>query len=402
MASKKNSGTGRSALRLSDVARLGLTGLRARPMRAILSALGIAIGIAAMVGVVGVSASSQARLQEQLRALGTNMLTARSGADLSGTDLILPEDSVGRTLMIPGVTDAASTSTLSGVSVYRSRLSDPNATGGIITMAADTNLLKVVSGTMKKGAWLNDATAKYPGVVLGSKAAQLLGVVEPGTQVWLGGMSFTVLGIMDPAPLAEELDNAALIGVSAAGTYFDAGKTPTTIYERSAEDQVETVRGLLGPTLAPQGATGLKVSRPSDALAAQNAADQTLTTLLAGVGSIALLVGGIGVANTMIISVLERRREIGLRRSLGAMRGHILVQFMTEALLLASLGGALGCVIGIGVTAGMSAANGWPFTLPVIAVVGGLGVTIAIGALAGVYPAVRASRTPPTAALNAQ
>ena len=238
MASKKNSGTGRSALRLSDVARLGLTGLRARPMRAILSALGIAIGIAAMVGVVGVSASSQARLQEQLRALGTNMLTARSGADLSGTDLILPEDSVGRTLMIPGVTDAASTSTLSGVSVYRSRLSDPNATGGIITMAADTNLLKVVSGTMRKGAWLNDATAKYPGVVLGSKAAQLLGVVEPGTQVWLGGMSFTVLGIMDPAPLAEELDNAALIGVSAAGTYFDAGKTPTTIYERSTEDQV--------------------------------------------------------------------------------------------------------------------------------------------------------------------
>ena len=149
MASKKNTGTGRSALRLSDAARLGLTGLRARPMRAVLSALGIAIGIAAMVGVVGVSASSQARLQEQLRALGTNMLTARSGADLSGTDLILPEDAVGRTLMIPGVTDAASTSTLSGVSVYRSRLSDPNATGGIITMAADTNLLKVVSGTMK-------------------------------------------------------------------------------------------------------------------------------------------------------------------------------------------------------------------------------------------------------------
>ena len=191
MTSRRHARTHRSRLRASDVARLGLTGLRARPMRAVLSALGIAIGIAAMVGVVGVSASSQARLQEQLRALGTNMLTARSGADLSGADLILPEDSVGRVRMIPGVTDAASTSTLSGVSVYRSRLSDPNATGGIITMAADTNLLKVVSGTMKKGAWLNDATAKYPGVVLGSKAAQLLGVVEPGTQVWLGGMSFT-------------------------------------------------------------------------------------------------------------------------------------------------------------------------------------------------------------------
>ena len=389
MASKKNSGTGRSALRLSDVARLGLTGLRARPMRAILSALGIAIGIAAMVGVVGVSASSQARLQEQLRALGTNMLTARSGADLSGTDLILPEDSVGRTLMIPGVTDAASTSTL-------------NATGGIITMAADTNLLKVVSGTMKKGAWLNDATAKYPGVVLGSRAAQLLGVVEPGTQVWLGGMSFTVLGIMDPAPLAEELDNAALIGVSAAGTYFDAGKTPTTIYERSSEDQVENVRELLGPTLAPQGATGLKVSRPSDALAAQNAADQTLTTLLAGVGSIALLVGGIGVANTMIISVLERRKEIGLRRSLGAKRGHITVQFLAEALLLSFLGGLAGCLIGAGVTWGMCYAYGWPPTLHWWVIAAGLGATLLIGAVAGLYPAIRAARTPPTAALASQ
>ena len=402
MTSKKNSGAGRSALRASDVARLGLTGLRARPMRAILSALGIAIGIAAMVGVVGVSASSQARLQEQLRALGTNMLTARSGADLSGQDLILPEDSVGRVRMIPGVTDAASTSTLNGISVYRSRLSDPNATGGILTMAVDTNLLKVVSGTMKSGSWLNDATARYPGVVLGSKAAALLGVVEPGTQVWLGGRSFTVLGIMEHAPLAEELDNAALIGVPAAKSLFDAGKTPTTIYERSTEDQVETVRELLGPTLAPQGATGLKVSRPSDALAAQNAADQTLTTLLAGVGSIALLVGGIGVANTMIISVLERRKEIGLRRSLGAKRGHITVQFLAEALLLSFLGGLAGCLIGARVTWGMCYAYGWPPTLHWWVIAAGLGATLLIGAVAGLYPAIRAARTPPTAALASQ
>ena len=395
MTSSTRARAHRSSLRASDVARLGLTGLRSRPMRAVLSALGIAIGIAAMVGVVGVSASSQAQLQEQLRALGTNMLTARSGADLAGTDLILPEDSVGRTLMIPGVTSAASTSTLS-------RLSDPNATGGIITMAADTNLLEVVSGQMKHGVWLNDATARYPGVVLGSKAAQLLGVVEPGTQVWLGGRSFTVLGVMEHAPLAEELDNTALIGIPAAASLFDAGKTPTTIYERSAEDQVENVRALLGPTLAPQGATGLKVSRPSDALAAQNAADQTFTTLLAGVGSIALLVGGIGVANTMIISVLERRKEIGLRRSLGAKRGHISVQFLAEALILSFLGGVAGCLIGAGVTWGMCIAYGWPPTLHWWVIAAGLGATLLIGAVAGLYPAIRAARTPPTAALASQ
>lgn len=391
-----------SCLRGSDVARLGVSGLRARPMRAILSALGIAIGIAAMVGVVGVSASSQARLHEQLQALGTNMLTARSGADLSGANLILPEDSVGRMRMIPGVTDASSTSTLSGVSVYRSRLIDPNATGGILTMAAPTNLLDVVSAKVARGTWLNDATSRYPGVVLGSKAADLLGITTPGTQVWLGNTSFTVLGILEPSPLAEELDNAALIGIPVASQLFGAGQAPTTIYERSLDSEVENVRELIGPTLAPQGATGLKVSRPSDALAAKNAADQTLTTLLAGVGSIALLVGGIGVANTMIISVLERRREIGLRRSLGAKRGHICMQFLAEALLLSFLGGCVGCVIGAAVTWGMCLAYGWPVTIAWYVIAAGLAAPLVIGAIAGLYPALRAAHTPPTAALASQ
>ena len=379
-----------SCLRGSDVARLGVSGLRARPMRAILSALGIAIGIAAMVGVVGVSASSQARLHEQLQALGTNMLTARSGADLSGANLILPEDSVGRMRMIPGVTDASSTSTLSGVSVYRSRLIDPNATGGILTMAAPTNLLDVVSAKVARGTWLNEATSRYPGVVLGSKAADLLGITTPGTQVWLGNTSFTVLGILEPSPLAEELDNAALIGIPVASQLFGAGQAPTTIYERSLDSEVENVRELIGPTLAPQGATGLKVSRPSDALAAKNAADQTLTTLLAGVGSIALLV------------VLERRREIGLRRSLGAKRGHICMQFLAEALLLSFLGGCVGCVIGAAVTWGMCLAYGWPVTIAWYVIAAGLGAPLVIGAIAGLYPALRAAHTPPTAALASQ
>lgn len=391
-----------SRLRGSDVARLGVSGLRARPMRAVLSALGIAIGIAAMVGVVGVSASSQAQLHEQLQALGTNMLTARSGADLSGANLVLPEDSVGRIRMIPGVKDASSTSTLSGVSVYRSRLIDPNATGGILTMAAPTNLLDVVSGKIARGAWLNEATSQYPGVVFGAQTASLLGVTSPGGQVWLGNTSFTVLGILEPAPLAEELDHAALIGIPIAQKLFGAGQTPTTLYERSEDSQVEQVRELLGPTLAPQGATGLKVSRPSDALAAQNAADQTLTTLLAGVGSIALLVGGIGVANTMIISVLERRREIGLRRSLGARRGHICIQFLAEALILSFLGGCVGCVIGALVTWGMCIAYGWPVTIAWYVIAAGLGAPLAIGAVAGLYPALRAAHTPPTAALASQ
>ena len=382
--------------------RLGATGIRARPTRAFLSALGIAIGIAAMIAVVGISASSRAQLSAQLDSLGTNLLTASAGQDLFGNKSSLPEDSVGKVRLINQVEQASSTGLIKNSLVYRTPLIDKNASGGLSTMVADQSLLDVVAGEVDKGTWLNQATSQYPATVLGAAAAQRLGVVSPGTQVWIGGKWFTVVGILKPVVLAPELDSAALVGKQAATSLLGYDSKPTTVYTRIQDKSVASVRDLLAPSISPQAPNEVKVSRPSDALEAKNAADKAFTTLLLGVGSIALLVGGIGVANTMIISVLERRREIGLRRSLGAMRRHILVQFMSEALLLASLGGALGCVIGIGVTAGMSAANDWPFTVPVIAVAGGLGVTIVIGALAGVYPAVRASRTPPTAALNAQ
>ena len=391
----------RSHLRPADVLRLAGTGLRARPMRAFLSALGIAIGIAAMIAVVGVSTSSRAQLTAQLESLGTNMLTLTPGSDLTGAEVKFPTDAVGRVDKIDGVQQSSSTS-LVKASVYRSSLSDKAATGGISALVAEPGLLDVVAGEVDKGAWLNPATSSYPSTVLGAAAARRLGVVEPGTQVWLGGTSFTVVGILKPSVLAPELDNAALIGAPVAERLFGYAGNPTTIYERSADRAVERVRGLLGPTISPQAPGAVKISRPSDALAAKNAADQAFTSLLTGVGSIALIVGGIGVANTMIISVLERRREIGLRRALGAMRSHILIQFLAEALLLAGLGGALGCVIGVGVTAGVAAANGWPFSLPALIILAGLGVTVLIGAVAGLYPAVRAARTPPTAALNAQ
>ena len=391
----------RSHLRPADILRLAGTGLRARPMRAFLSALGIAIGIAAMIAVVGVSTSSRAQLTAQLESLGTNMLTLTPGSDLTGTEVKFPTDAVGRVNKIDGVQQSSSTS-LVKASVYRNSLSDKAATGGISALVAEPGLLDVVAGEVDKGAWLNPATSSYPSTVLGASAARRLGVVEPGTQVWLGGTSFTVVGILKPSVLAPELDNAALIGAPVAERLFGYAGNPTTIYERSADKAVERVRELLGPTISPQAPGAVKISRPSDALAAKNAADQAFTSLLTGVGSIALVVGGIGVANTMIISVLERRREIGLRRALGAMRGHILIQFLAEALLLAGLGGALGCVIGVGVTAGVAAANGWPFSLPALIILAGLGVTVIIGAVAGLYPAVRAARTPPTAALNAQ
>lgn len=391
---------GRSRLRWSDVFRLGVSGLRSRPTRAILSALGIAIGIAAMIAVVGISTSSQAKLNDQLASLGTNLLRAEANNGLFGDEAKLPESTIGKIAMIEGVEAASGYGLLSDVNVYRSSLIDPAATGGLTVNATDLDLLEVTATEIGTGVWLNQATSEYPAVVLGAAAADVLGVVSPGTQVWLGGQYFTVIGILEPSALAPELDIGAFVGIPVAKALLEYDGSPTTVYERSDEDAISQVRDLLPATVNPQSPEEVKVSRPSDALAAKYAADQAFTGLLVGLGSIALLVGGIGVANTMIISVLERRREIGLRRSLGATRAHIRRQFLAEALLLSGLGGLLGAGIGVGVTAIFAGINGWPLAVSPAVIVIGILSTLAIGAVAGIYPAVRAARTPPTAALS--
>ena len=296
-------------MRLPDIARLGGAGLRARPLRAVLSALGIAIGIAAMVAVLGISASSRAQLQSTLDRLGTNLLTVGPGQTLFGEQSYLPDASVGMVARIGPVTSATATGRVSGAHVYRNDHIPSGQTGGISVLAARTDLLDAVRGTVASGTWLNAATARYPAVVLGAEAAKLLGIgaASPQTEVWLGGHWFTVVGILDPVPLAPELDTAALVGWPVATGLLGFDGHPTTIYERSRDDTVQAVWDVLPRTANPQHPEEVQVSRPSDALAAKAAVDSTLTGLLLGLGAVALLVGGVGVANTMVISVLERR-----------------------------------------------------------------------------------------------
>lgn len=389
-----------SRLRVDDVLHLATAGLRSRPTRAVLSALGIAIGIAAMIAVVGISASSQERLNSLLAVLGTNLLTVQPGQTASGREVPLPDDAAARVERIDGVDAATTTAALDDVFVYRNEFVDPGLTAGITVQAADLDLLEVVGGHVAEGGWFNRATGTLPTVVLGHTSARRLGVRGPGGLVWLGGQNMTVLGILEPVALAPELDSAALVGIPLAKSELGFDGSPTTLYERSSDETVPVVRDLIGPTVQPQNPTAVAVSRPSDALAAKSAANETFTGLLLALGSIALLVGGIGVANTMVISVLERRREIGLRRALGATRRHIRLQFLAEALLLAALGGVAGAAIGTAVSAAIALANGWVPVIPPLVLAAGVAATLVIGGIAGLYPAIRAARTPPTVALN--
>jgi putative ABC transport system permease protein len=389
-----------SRLLPADVLRLGASGLLTRPTRALLSALGIAIGIAAMIAVVGISTSSQARLAAQLDSLGTNLLEASQGEDFFGEKVPLPPTTLGSASRADGVQMAATTGTVKDTNVYRSAAVPRGESHGLTVRTASLGLLEVLGTDPAAGSWLTDGTAAYPTVVLGSSAAEALGIGSPGHHVLIGRTEFLVVGVLAPSPLAAEVDSSALIGEAAAESLTGAPVAPSTVYLRVAEERVEEVRELIARSIRPDAPSEVSVARPSDVLEAKQKADQAFTGLLVGLGSVALLVGGIGVANTMVISVLERRREIGLRRALGATRAHVRDQFLAEALLLSAMGGVGGIVLGLGVTAAFAASRGWPVSVPPAVLGAGLGATLLIGAIAGLWPAIRAARTPPTEALQ--
>ncbi|MEU7868305.1 ABC transporter permease [Dactylosporangium sp. NPDC049140] len=388
-------------MKTADILRLGGIGLRTRPLRVVLSALGIAIGIAAMVAVVGISSSSRAEVDRRLAALGTNLLTAGPGKSFFGDASHLPEDAEAMVARIGPVTTVSATGRLPTAHVYRTDRIPAAESGGIAVLAARPTLPGTVGATVHAGTWLTAPT--YPTVVLGARAATILGLTDDGLglNVWLGDHWFTVVGILDPVPLAPELDSAALIGWPVATSVLDFDGYATTIYSRARDDAVPAVAAVLAATANPEAPNEVQVSRPSDALAAKAATDQAYTGLLLGLGAVALLVGGVGVANTMVISVLERRPEIGLRRALGATRSHVRLQFLAESLLLAGLGGAVGVLLGLLVTSSYAAWRSWPVVLPWWSLLGAFGATLVIGVVAGLYPAMRAARLSPTTALAA-
>ena len=390
-----------SRLHPSDLGRTASVGLRTRKTRAALSALGIMIGIAAMVAVLGLSESSKWDLLAKLDRLGTNLLTVQAGQGIGAGSGQLPEEAAGMVARIAPVEATSSISTV-GANVYKTDFIPAGQTGGISVQAVDVNLLETLGGELSAGTFLNEATAAYPTVVLGSVAAERLGIDDVADQplLWLGDQWFAVVGVLEEFDLSPNLDRAALIGVAASETFLEHEAIPTSIYVRTDPQFVDDVMDVLPATANPQNPEEIEVSRPSDALEAREAASDAFTTLFLGLGAVALLVGGVGIANVMVISVLERRAEIGLRRALGATRRHVAAQFLGEALLLALVGGIGGVLLGVGVTAIYASTQGWAILVPTLAWVGGLAAAVVIGAIAGLYPAMRASRLSPTEALR--
>ncbi len=395
----------RSRLLPLDVVRVASVGLRTRRLRVALSALGVAIGIAAMVAVLGISESSKAGLVAELNQLGTNLLTVAPGQTFFGQSAKLPAAADRAVRNLSSVRDAAAVTAVSSASVRRNPYIEAAETGGIAVDAADPALLGTLSGKLARGRFLDAASERYPVVVLGAVAAQRLGVDRlrvsgRQVQVYLGETWFTVGGILARMPLAPEIERAALIGYPVAHRLFGTARNASTLYVRADPERVPEAAALLPAAADPQYPEQTQVSRPSDALQARADAQGTLTALFLGLGAVALLVGGVGIANVMVISVLERRSEIGLRRALGATRAQIGVQFLGESVLLSLLGGGTGIALGAAATAGYASSQGWIVVVPVLAVAGGIAIALMLGALAGLYPAARAARLAPAAALR--
>jgi putative ABC transport system permease protein len=389
------------SIRPTDLVSVSTIGLRARRLRTTLSALGVAIAIAALVAVLGVAESAKAELLAQLGAQG-NLLAVASGQTFDGNPTPLPSTAPAMIRRIPPVQAVTAVGNIPGVTVRRTAAVRAVETGGINVMAAEGSLLSTLSAHMLRGRFLDATAEHYPEVVLGYAAARTLGigVLDPSTQVYLGGQYFTVVGILDQVAIAPEIDIATLISFGIANSRFGLENHPSRIYLRADPDQVAAVAQVLAFTASPEEPEAVQIRRPSDILLARIAAKNAFVGLFLVLGGIALFVAGVGIANIMVISVLERRGEIGLRRAVGARRRDVAAQFLLESSVLAGLGGVLGVALGVLATGVVAYLQHDPLVIPPVAPLTGLAAALLVGALAGAYPAARAARLAPADALR--
>ncbi|HMR13496.1 MAG TPA: ABC transporter permease [Arachnia sp.] len=390
-----------SRLTLADVVRTAWLGVAGRPQRTVLAALGIALGIASLVALTGAAASNRAQLLAELDAMGADLavVTPATGPDREPVPLpqtapagIARQDGVDRVGVFETPPD--------GLRVYRTDLVPETETNGIAVAVARPDALAAVDAGVASGRWFDDATRGLPVAVLGATAAERLGLDRAGDRVLIGGRWYGVLGILETAGLAADLDASAILGDRWVRDQLDGDGEIAAIYVRALPGEIDAVRGILAAAANP-GSAVAQVSKLSDLAKARATTDDALTTLGLALAGIALLVGGVGIANTMVVTVLERRGEIGLRRALGARPGQVAAQFVAEAVALSLLGGLAGLALGSVAAAAIAAVAGQPVVLPAEALLAGPCLSVVVGAVAGLQPAVRAARLAPTTALRA-
>jgi len=391
----------KNKLRTRDLFFVAVYGVKARKGRAALTSIGIGIGIAAIVAVSGIAASGSADLLSTLESLGTNLVKASPQAGFFGTQEELPEGVIGMVERIGPVEEVTST-TQTDLLVRRSNFISEFEGGGISTIVTSSELLNVIGGNLSEGRFITDGLSDLPVTVLGNVTAKRLGItnLSKPTKILIDDEWFGVIGIVEELKIHPDLDRSVFIGYGAAKKLFDINEEPTTIYLRANPTFIEDVVEVIAPSMNPENPDQVEVSRPSDALEAQQAVEASFTNLLLGLGSVALLVGGVAIANVMVMSVLERRMEIGVRRSIGATRREIKYQFLLESIVLSGIGGLVGVMLGSLITLAYTNYTNIVFSIPVWQILGAVVLALLIGAISGVYPAIKASKTQPAEAVR--
>jgi len=393
----------RSRLRLRDLLGAAWLGVSSRPQRTALASLGVALGIASLTALTSAAASNQAQLLADFDRMGANLAVVSPSTAPNSSPIPLPDTAPHTVQRVDGVEDVGVFETApEDIRVYRTDLVPEEETNGIKVAVARPDVLAAVEARLATGRWFDDATRNLPVTVLGSAAAKRLGMDRAGGRVWIGGQWYGVIGILGSAGLASDLNDAAVIGDRWVRNTFTGTSIGdiSAIYVRAAPGRLEALKETLASAASP-GSPFVQVNALSDLAEARATADDSLSTLGLALAGIALLVGAVGIANTMVVTVLERRGEIGLRRSLGARPRHIAVQFLTEAAVLAAIGGVAGLLLGVCAAAALAFASAQPLVVPVEIAMASPVVAILVGALAGISPALRAARLSPTLALRA-
>jgi len=395
----------RSRLRIVDVVLQALRGLTSRKLRTALTALGISIGIASLISIQGITEANQADARAEIDALGSDFLLITAGTGITEEAELLPYAADMLDTHIDSLEHVAALYPVDA-RARRNELIPEVQTGGVTVSAISASgldLLEPVNGSVAFGRFHDATSVEVPGVVLGSLAAERLGIqhLVGHPTINISGHQFAVIGVLDEfETLNTDLNRTVIVGLPVAETLFETPDTPSAIYAQVPPEELDDARDLIPAQANPAAPAEVAVSRPTEALEIREVIDETFARILQALALIVLAVGGIGIANIMVISVIERRGEIGLRRSLGATRKHIASQFIIESTMLSLLGGVLGVGLGVGIVFGYARYKDFEAIIPWYWLSVGVGAAFALGALAGLYPALRASRLDPAEAVR--